>query len=184
MIGRTPLLRIGRLAKDHKIFAKCEFMNPISIKDRPVLAIIEEAERSGRLRPGSTLIEATSGNTGMADGPTPRTISGWSERRVGVVAGVVCGVCRCGARRFRARRAAVSPGKFYFFTPTEEPVVATETWLVGRRRASHSYTRGTCRRLYDTKCSLPLEPCLLANALCLPRSSPSISTVMPRPCSS
>jgi cysteine synthase A len=66
MIGQTPLLRLGRLAPAHQIFAKCEFMNPLSLKDRPVLQIIEDAEQSSALQPGSTLIEATSGNTGMA----------------------------------------------------------------------------------------------------------------------
>ncbi len=66
MIGKTPLLRLGRLAEGRSIYAKCEFMNPISVKDRPVLQIIEDAEQDGRLKPGSTLIEATSGNTGMA----------------------------------------------------------------------------------------------------------------------
>lgn len=66
LIGQTPLLRLGRIARDYQIFAKCEFMNPISVKDRPVLQIIEDAEREGKLKPGSTLIEATSGNTGMA----------------------------------------------------------------------------------------------------------------------
>ena len=66
MIGGTPLLRLGRLAPEREIYAKCEFMNPLSLKDRPVLHIIEDAERSGRLKPGGTLIEATSGNTGMA----------------------------------------------------------------------------------------------------------------------
>jgi cysteine synthase A len=66
MIGGTPLLRLGRLAPEGEIYAKCEFMNPLSLKDRPVFQIIEDAERSGLLKPGSTLIEATSGNTGMA----------------------------------------------------------------------------------------------------------------------
>ena len=66
LIGRTPLLRLGRLCPEHQVLAKCEFMNPISIKDRPVLQIIGDAEREGRLKPGATLIEATSGNTGMA----------------------------------------------------------------------------------------------------------------------
>ena len=66
LIGNTPLLRLSRFAPDAEIYAKCEFMNPMSIKDRPVLKIIEEAEKSGKLKPGSTLIEATSGNTGMA----------------------------------------------------------------------------------------------------------------------
>jgi len=66
MIGKTPLLRLERLAKDQQVYAKCEWMNPVSLKDRPVLQIIEDAEREGLLKPGSTLIEATSGNTGMS----------------------------------------------------------------------------------------------------------------------
>jgi cysteine synthase A len=66
MIGNTPLLRLERLVPDQELFAKCELMNPISLKDRPVRQIIEDAEADGRLKPGSTLIEATSGNTGMA----------------------------------------------------------------------------------------------------------------------
>jgi cysteine synthase len=66
MIGNTPLLRLEHLAEDSEIYAKCEFMNPLSLKDRPVLQIIRDAEESGRLKPGGTLLEATSGNTGMA----------------------------------------------------------------------------------------------------------------------
>jgi cysteine synthase A len=66
MIGRTPLLKLGRLAPNQQLFAKCELMNPLSLKDRPILQIIEDAEAEGRLSPGSTLIECTSGNTGMA----------------------------------------------------------------------------------------------------------------------
>lgn len=66
MIGGTPLLRLGRLAADAQVYAKCEFMNPLSVKDRPVLQIIRDAEESGQLQAGGTLIEATSGNTGMA----------------------------------------------------------------------------------------------------------------------
>jgi len=66
MIGRTSLLKLGRLAPNQQLFAKCEFMNPLSLKDRPILQIIEDAEAEGRLSPGSTLIECTSGNTGMA----------------------------------------------------------------------------------------------------------------------
>ena len=66
LIGHTPLLRLNRLAAECEIYAKCEFMNPLSLKDRPVLQIIQDAEAAGQLLPGSTLIEATSGNTGMA----------------------------------------------------------------------------------------------------------------------
>ena len=66
MIGRTPLLKLERLAQGRQVFAKCEFMNPLSLKDRAVLQIIEDAEVRGELAPGATLIECTSGNTGMA----------------------------------------------------------------------------------------------------------------------
>ena len=66
LIGKTPLVRLGNLAPDQQVFAKCEFFNPLSVKDRPVMQIIHDAEEDGRLKPGSTLIEATSGNTGVA----------------------------------------------------------------------------------------------------------------------
>ncbi len=66
MIGNTPMLKLSRVSPRYDIIAKCEFMNPLSLKDRPVLQIIEDAERDRRLQPGQTLIECTSGNTGMA----------------------------------------------------------------------------------------------------------------------
>ena len=66
LIGNTPLLKLTALLPHFQVYAKCEFLNPMSVKDRPVLQIIEDAEKSGRLKPGSTLIETTSGNTGMA----------------------------------------------------------------------------------------------------------------------
>jgi cysteine synthase A len=76
MIGKTPLLRLEKLAGEYQIYAKCEFMNPLSLKDRPVLEIIEDAENSGIIKSGCTLIEATSGNTGMAVA-TIATIKGY-----------------------------------------------------------------------------------------------------------
>src|SRR5215468_3583940 len=67
-IGRTPIVRINRLAPAHvTMYVKCEFFNPLSsVKDRLAIAIIEDAERSGTLKPGQTVVEATSGNTGIA----------------------------------------------------------------------------------------------------------------------
>src|ERR1044072_4701254 len=67
-IGRTPIVRINRLAPAHvTLYAKCEFFNPMSsVKDRLAIAIIEDAERRGTLKPGQTVVEATSGNTGIA----------------------------------------------------------------------------------------------------------------------
>jgi len=67
-IGRTPVVRINRLAPKHvTMFVKVEAANPGgSVKDRLALGIIEDAERKGQLKPGGTVIEATSGNTGIA----------------------------------------------------------------------------------------------------------------------
>jgi cysteine synthase A len=67
-IGRTPVVRINRLAPAGiTMYVKCEFFNPLSsVKDRLAIAIIEDAERRGALKPGQTVVEATSGNTGIA----------------------------------------------------------------------------------------------------------------------
>ena len=67
-IGKTPVVRIQRLApKNVTIYVKCEFFNPLSsVKDRLAIAIIEDAEKRGTLKPGQTVVEATSGNTGIA----------------------------------------------------------------------------------------------------------------------
>src|ERR1700682_3324757 len=67
-IGRTPVVRLQRLAPQGvTIYVKCEFFNPMaSVKDRLAIAIIEDAERRGELKPGQTVVEATSGNTGIA----------------------------------------------------------------------------------------------------------------------
>lgn len=69
-VGNTPLVRIRRLGREMdsvEIYAKAEWFNPGgSVKDRPGLRIIEDAERSGELGPGKTLLDSTSGNTGIA----------------------------------------------------------------------------------------------------------------------
>jgi cysteine synthase A len=67
LIGRTPMLRLNRLTEglDTEILAKLEMFNPYSLKDRPALYMIEDAEQSGRLRSGGTIIEASSGNAGV-----------------------------------------------------------------------------------------------------------------------
>jgi cysteine synthase A len=67
-IGRTPIVRIHRLAPSHvAMYVKVEYFNPGgSVKDRLAIGIIEDAERRGTLKPGQTVVEATSGNTGVA----------------------------------------------------------------------------------------------------------------------
>ncbi len=70
LIGKTPILELAHIEKEFhlraKIFAKLEYLNPAgSVKDRVANAMIEEAERSGKLKPNSVIIEPTSGNTGI-----------------------------------------------------------------------------------------------------------------------
>jgi cysteine synthase A len=66
-VGNTPCIRVNNLAPDHvKLYVKAEFFNPAaSVKDRLAISIIEEAEKRGVLKPGQTVVEATSGNTGI-----------------------------------------------------------------------------------------------------------------------
>jgi len=66
LIGNTPLVRLGRLFPKSDVLGKCEFLNPMSVKDRPILQIFMDAEREGKLSTGDTVIECTSGNTGIA----------------------------------------------------------------------------------------------------------------------
>ena len=67
-IGQTPVVKLNKIGKelDYNLFVKCEYFNPGgSIKDRIGWRMVEDAERSGRIKPGDTLIEPTSGNTGQ-----------------------------------------------------------------------------------------------------------------------
>ena len=66
-VGNTPVVRINKLAPPHvTLFVKVEAFNPLgSVKDRLALGVIEDAEKTGRLKPGQTVVEATSGNTGI-----------------------------------------------------------------------------------------------------------------------
>ena len=69
-IGNTPLLRLERIAAEFpnvEIYAKAEWFNPGgSVKDRPAYSMIRDGERKGDLRPGKVILDATSGNTGIA----------------------------------------------------------------------------------------------------------------------
>lgn len=68
LIGGTPLVRLNRIVPEDsaEIYLKLEYQNPgASVKDRIAISIVEEAEKDGRLKPGDTIIEATSGNTGI-----------------------------------------------------------------------------------------------------------------------
>ncbi|MDE2572309.1 MAG: pyridoxal-phosphate dependent enzyme, partial [bacterium] len=67
VVGNTPLIRLNKVMNGAKplVLAKVEYVNPGgSVKDRPAVAMLEEAERTGKLKPGGTIVEPTSGNTG------------------------------------------------------------------------------------------------------------------------
>lgn len=65
LIGHTPLVKLNKLAAGGFILCKLEMFNPYSVKDRPALTMLQEAEKRGLLKPGATIIEPTSGNTGI-----------------------------------------------------------------------------------------------------------------------
>lgn len=68
VVGKTPLVRLNKITKaiSATVYGKCEFLNPGgSVKDRAALEMIEDAEKEGRLKPGDTIVEATSGNMGI-----------------------------------------------------------------------------------------------------------------------
>ena len=67
-IGNTPVVRLNRMGPDHvEMYVKVESFNPMaSVKDRLAFAIVNDAEQKGQLKPGMTVVEATSGNTGIA----------------------------------------------------------------------------------------------------------------------
>lgn len=68
-IGNTPLIRLNKITKDLPctVLAKVEYFNPgNSIKDRMAVKMLEDAEKEGKIKPGGTIIEGTSGNTGMS----------------------------------------------------------------------------------------------------------------------
>ena len=101
-VGHTPLVKLNKLVgpDDATVLVKCEFMNPGgAIKDRMAMHILEKAVREGRLKPGGTIVENTSGNTGMgvalyptlAKGETCATI----EIKMSYFRAVPSGVVRC-----------------------------------------------------------------------------------------
>lgn len=110
-IGATPMVKINRLLPnpDVNIFAKVEGFNPTgSIKDRIAIKMIEEAERDGRLRPGKTIIEATSGNTGIG------------LAIVGIVKGYPVEIVMSSAVSIERRKIIRAYGGKVILTPAEE----------------------------------------------------------------
>ncbi len=111
-IGKTPLLRLDRAGEEFpavEFYGKAEWHNPGgSVKDRPALSMILEGERSGALRPGKTILDATSGNTGIAYG------------MIGAVKGYPVKLCLPGNASEERKRILEAYGVELVITPAEE----------------------------------------------------------------
>jgi cysteine synthase A len=116
LIGNTPLLELKRLADDApaRVFAKLEMFNPIAVKDRPVWHMIQGAEERGEIKPGDTLIEATSGNTGMA------------LAYIGAMKGYRVILCMSEIQSIERRRVLTALGAQVVLTPAAEGTKAAK----------------------------------------------------------
>src|SRR5262245_66618725 len=101
-VGNTPVVKINRLAPPGiNLYVKIEAFNPLgSVKDRLALGVIEAAEGSGELKPGQTVIEATSGNTGIR----PAMVCAQKNYQLGVTMAQQCSVERRRLARVRAAK--------------------------------------------------------------------------------
>jgi cysteine synthase A len=129
LIGNTPLLALDRVnaGGSARVFGKCEFLNPIAIKDRPALYMILEAEKRGDIAPGATLVEATSGNTGMA------------LAYIGRMRGYQVVLCMSEIQSLERRRVLEALGAELVLTPKEEGTIAAKA----KAQEIHAATPGS-----------------------------------------
>src|SRR3989337_1635757 len=127
-IGWTPLARLNKITRDIKpnIFAKLEFLNPAgSVKDRMALFIIEDAERKGLLKPGGTIVEGSSGNTGAA------------LAMIAAVKGYRCIITMPDKMSDEKKNFMIALGAEVIVTPTAVPADSPESYYsVARKIAS------------------------------------------------
>src|SRR5579862_8769840 len=111
-VGNTPLLRLERVGREYpraEFYAKAEWFNPGgSVKDRAALSMIREGERTGALRPGKTILDATSGNTGIA------------YAMIGASLGYSVTLCLPDSASLERKRILQAYGAELVFTPADE----------------------------------------------------------------
>ena len=160
-IGRTPVVRLRHLAPaDVNVWVKVEAFNPMgSVKDRLALGVIEDAERSGRLRPGQTVVEATSGNTGIG----LAMVCAAKGYPLVVTMAENFSVERRKLMRFLGARVVLTPAalKGSGMLAKAAELAATHGWFFVRQFENEAnadvHSRTTAREILDDFSDLPLD---------------------------
>lgn len=129
-IGNTPVVKFNRVTKQLvcRLYGKCEFLNPGgSIKDRIAYQMVTQAEREGHIHPGGTLIEATSGNTGIA------------IALVGAVKGYKVIIAMPENMSLEKQRLLQALGAQVYLTPVGEPSDSAKSHISVARELAESY---------------------------------------------
>jgi cysteine synthase A len=152
-IGNTPVVRINRLAPPHvNLFVKIEAFNPLgSVKDRLALGVIDDAEKTGQLKPGQTVIEATSGNTGIG----LAMVCAQKGYPLVVTMAETFSVERRKLMRFLGAKVVLTPAaaRGLGMVAKAEELAATHGWFLTRQFTNEAnadmHTRTTAREIID-----------------------------------
>src|ERR1700735_4527201 len=173
-VGHTPVVRINRLAPDGvNLYVKIEAFNPLgSVKDRLALGVIEAAEQSGELKPGQTVIEATSGNTGIG----LAMVCAQKGYPLVVTMAETFSVERRRLMRFLGAKVVLTPAAMRGFGMVVKAIELAKTngWFLTRQFENEAnpdmHSRTTAREIIAEFVGARLE--YWANAFCTRRTSP------------
>jgi cysteine synthase len=152
-VGRTPVVKINRLAPSHvNLYVKIEAFNPLgSVKDRLALGVIEDAEKTGKLKPGQTVVEATSGNTGIG----LAMVCAQKGYPLVVTMAETFSVERRKLMRFLGAKVVLTPAaaRGLGMVAKAEELAATHGWFLTRQFTNEAnadmHTRTTAREIID-----------------------------------
>src|SRR3954453_20310543 len=152
-VGNTPVVKINRLAPDGvDLYVKVEAFNPLgSVKDRLALGIIEDAERRGTIKPGQTVVEATSGNTGIG----LAMVCAAKGHPLVVTMAETFSVERCKLMRFLGAKVVLTPaaGRGFGMVMKAEELAAKNGWFMTRQFENEAnadmHSRTTAREIVD-----------------------------------
>src|ERR1700676_2957845 len=160
-IGNTPVVRIGKLAPPNvNLYVKIEAFNPLgSVKDRLALGIIEDAEKKGALKPGQTVIEATSGNTGIG----LAMVCAQKDYPLVVTMAETFSVERRRLMRFLGAKVVITPAAGRGMGMVKKAVELAEShgWFLTRQFENEAnpdmHSRTTAREIIDDFAGAPLD---------------------------